>query len=222
MTTNPEKPIFYRVRYTWSDDSSTLSSTYTSPEPAHNALSAAPPGSYIEASYDESEWHRVYPLPVHEGLAEAVEQIEAELEADKPEKSQVTESGDATVAPEESTALPVRPVAGPRSVIPGDYFVNQWGYDQTNVDFYRVKSLTKTGKSARLVKVANDLVKSSDNGSIDYVQPTEAEIGDEFTKRLLLNEKGNDWIMDMKHGVLQRFIHNGENTMAQTGAGWGH
>lgn len=32
----------------------------------------------------------------------------------------------------------------------GDFFVCSWGYDQTNVDFYRVVGVTPSGKSVRV------------------------------------------------------------------------
>lgn len=34
----------------------------------------------------------------------------------------------------------------------GDFFVSSWGYDQTNVDFYRVVGLTPSGKSVKVQK----------------------------------------------------------------------
>jgi hypothetical protein len=32
----------------------------------------------------------------------------------------------------------------------GDFFVSSWGYDQTNVDFYRVVGITPSGKSVKV------------------------------------------------------------------------
>ena len=40
----------------------------------------------------------------------------------------------------------------PVEVKVGDFFVCSWGYDQTNVDFYKVVGLTKSGKSVRVQK----------------------------------------------------------------------
>ena len=42
-------------------------------------------------------------------------------------------------------------IAGPQV---GDVLVSSWGYDQTNVDFWRVEGLTASGKSVRIVPVA--------------------------------------------------------------------
>lgn len=40
----------------------------------------------------------------------------------------------------------------PVEVKVGDFFVSSWGYDQTNVDFYRVVGFTASGKSVRVQK----------------------------------------------------------------------
>jgi len=32
----------------------------------------------------------------------------------------------------------------------GDIFVNSWGYDQTNIDFYQVVAITSSGKSVKV------------------------------------------------------------------------
>ena len=43
----------------------------------------------------------------------------------------------------------------------GDIFERSWGYDQTNVDFYKVVGLTKSGKSARVIKIGQKVVKQT-------------------------------------------------------------
>lgn len=53
----------------------------------------------------------------------------------------------------------------------GDFFVSSWGYDQTNVDFYKVVGLTKSGKSVRVQKWSQALDYST--GPQDYVVPGE-------------------------------------------------
>jgi len=40
----------------------------------------------------------------------------------------------------------------------GDVFYTSWGYDQTNVDFYVVLSVTPSGKTAKLQKCARAVV----------------------------------------------------------------
>lgn len=51
----------------------------------------------------------------------------------------------------------------------GDFFVSSWGYDQTNVDFYKVVGLTKSGKSVRVQKWTSAVVQ--DNGPQVYMVP---------------------------------------------------
>ena len=43
----------------------------------------------------------------------------------------------------------------------GDLLVSSWGYDQTNIDFWRVVSLTESGKSVRIMPVAQCVVDNS-------------------------------------------------------------
>ena len=44
-----------------------------------------------------------------------------------------------------------------RPVQAGDIFEASWGYDQTNIDYYLVQSVTASGKSVRLVKIGQTL-----------------------------------------------------------------
>jgi len=39
----------------------------------------------------------------------------------------------------------------------GDIFYNSWGYDQTNIDWYQVTALTKTGKSVKVRPIAGKI-----------------------------------------------------------------
>lgn len=55
-----------------------------------------------------------------------------------------------TISTETATEAPVVKV--------GDFFVSSWGYDQTNVDFYKVVGLTKSGKSVRVQKWTSAIV----------------------------------------------------------------
>ena len=43
----------------------------------------------------------------------------------------------------------------------GDILVSTWGYDQTNVDFWRVVGLTPSGKSVRIIPVDERVVDYS-------------------------------------------------------------
>lgn len=49
----------------------------------------------------------------------------------------------------------------------GDFFYSSWGYDQTNIDFYKVVGLTPSGKSVKVQKWTS-AVESSAVGA-DYV-----------------------------------------------------
>ncbi|MCA1832569.1 MAG: hypothetical protein LC750_07530 [Actinobacteria bacterium] len=40
----------------------------------------------------------------------------------------------------------------------GDLFSSSWGYDQTNVDFYEVVEVTKSGKSVRVVQTYTEAI----------------------------------------------------------------
>lgn len=44
----------------------------------------------------------------------------------------------------------------------GDIFERSWGYDQTNVDFYKVIEITKTGKSAKVIKIGQKIFKENE------------------------------------------------------------
>lgn len=53
----------------------------------------------------------------------------------------------------------------------GDIFEASWGWDQTNVDFYKVVSLTKSGKSANIVKIGAKTVPGSEGFMCNRVVP---------------------------------------------------
>jgi hypothetical protein len=58
----------------------------------------------------------------------------------------------------------------------GDIMYSTWGYDQTNVDFYRVAKITKTGKSVTLVPIGQVIYKS-ENPLAEYVIPSDNKSG---------------------------------------------
>jgi hypothetical protein len=63
----------------------------------------------------------------------------------------------------------------------GDIFYSSWGYDQTNIDYYKVKK--KIGKgSAIIVPVENKIV--GDNTYTDAVIPYPASEGKPFRARI--------------------------------------
>lgn len=46
----------------------------------------------------------------------------------------------------------------------GDFFVSSWGYDQTNVDFYKVVGMTASGKSVKVQKWTSALAPGAEDG----------------------------------------------------------
>lgn len=51
----------------------------------------------------------------------------------------------------------------------GDIFYRSWGYDQTNVDFYQIVSMSKTGKTGKAVQI-NSTADTAD-GYSERVRP---------------------------------------------------
>lgn len=62
----------------------------------------------------------------------------------------------------------------------GDIFERSWGYDQTNVDFYKVIEITKTGKSAKVVKIGQKLDKQTGFMSETVTPDPEKIIGEKI------------------------------------------
>lgn len=73
----------------------------------------------------------------------------------------------------------------PHSLKGGDILYSSWGYEQTNVDFYKVVGLYGKNTVA-LVKIAAEHVEGSGeaNGMADHVVPVPTcEIGEEFKRK---------------------------------------
>jgi hypothetical protein len=60
----------------------------------------------------------------------------------------------------------------------GDIFERSWGYEQTNVDFYKVIELTKSGKSAKVIRIGQKKVKQTGDMS-ELVEPDPNKLTDE-------------------------------------------
>jgi hypothetical protein len=56
-------------------------------------------------------------------------------------------------------------------VQPGDLFYTHWGYDQTNTEMYKVISITKSGKSAKVRQIGMKTKEGSEGYMSDSVQP---------------------------------------------------
>lgn len=73
----------------------------------------------------------------------------------------------------------------------GDIFERSWGYEQTNVDFYKVVELTKTGKSAKAIKIGQKLVKQTGFMSETVIPDPDKIIG-EKPQTLRIKQYRND------------------------------
>lgn len=49
----------------------------------------------------------------------------------------------------------------------GDHFAGSWGYDQTNIDYYRVEAISKSGKTITVVPVNTVTLDHLTNGGTD-------------------------------------------------------
>ena len=98
------------------------------------------------------------------------------------------------------------------SVKVGDIFSSSWGYDQTNVDFY--KCVAKRGQMIDVVKVGHTL-DHCERGS-DYVVPdVDCPLGGKMTKRI--NQYGGFRV----ESYANAYPFDGE-PQYQTAAGYGH
>ena len=68
--------------------------------------------------------------------------------------------------------MSVDTITAPATVKVGDFFYSSWGYDQTNVDFYKVVGLTPSGKSVRVQKWTS-AAAGPQGGPQEYVIPGE-------------------------------------------------
>jgi len=64
------------------------------------------------------------------------------------------------------------------NILPGSYFSTSWGYDQTNIDYIVVISVSQTGKTA-ICKRANSIFLGHDGGCQDVLMPGDSA-GDTF------------------------------------------
>lgn len=67
----------------------------------------------------------------------------------------------------------------------GKIFYSSWGYEQTNIDFYKVIGVSKSGKSITLQQIGGKVVEHAGFCS-EYVVPNEEkEIGEPIRNRRL-------------------------------------
>ena len=114
-------------------------------------------------------------------------------------------------------------IAGPQV---GDILVSSWGYDQTNIDFYRVVGLTASGKSVRIMPVAQR-VHSYSKGC-EHVVPGAGGVfreQDNVTTSLVRWYGHGDrlaWCVGVPKGYKSTARLWGGEPVFQTAAGWGH
>ena len=70
-----------------------------------------------------------------------------------------------------ATKRPASPSPAEVGVEVGDFFSSSWGYDQTNVDFYKVVALTPKG--VKVQKWSKAYASAPTGGPVEYVVPGE-------------------------------------------------
>lgn len=115
----------------------------------------------------------------------------------------------------------------------GDFFVSSWGYDQTNVDFYKVVGLTPKGVKVQKWSMA---ATDSTHPSADYMVPSDGgpvtrtfrdyETGEStihvepvISKRLQSYDGGKSVYLTVGHS--NAYLWDGKPKY-QTGWGYGH
>lgn len=98
----------------------------------------------------------------------------------------------------------------------GDFFVYTWGYDQTNVEFFKVVGLTPSGKSVRLQAWSKAVVEES--LSATHVVPGERATGQHVQTKRLSPDLGT-WYVSFDHG--SGSLWDGRPRY-ETAIGWGH
>jgi len=89
----------------------------------------------------------------------------------------------------------------------GDIFTYTWGWEQTNVEFFEVVSVTKTGKTASLRPIHSDLIEDPSFMTGSVTPDVGKWKGDDVIKKRIA-EYDNEVYMKMDHGSLRPW--NGE------------
>jgi hypothetical protein len=105
------------------------------------------------------------------------------------------------------------------SVEVGDIFYDSWGYDQTNVDFYKV--VKKVSPQVVLVRQVANKVTSSGKGS-DYVVPDEKFISEPVKCRLVKGYNVPALSLSGFDFAGHKAIKWDGKPQYQTASGWGH
>jgi hypothetical protein len=106
----------------------------------------------------------------------------------------------------------------------GDFFYSSWGYDQTNVDFFEVLSLSASGKTAKVRRCQSAVVDES--GPVTHVAPVPGSVhpwdGEVQTKRLrLVGYPGSQRWSFFVASYADAYLWDCRPKY-ETAAGWGH
>ena len=106
----------------------------------------------------------------------------------------------------------------------GDVLVSSWGYDQTNIDFWRVVGLTASGKSLRIVPAGQRVVEQFTGGERVVPGALVWEQDDATTSLIRWYDfrDGREWCVGVPVGHRNTArLWNGR-PVHQTAFGWGH
>lgn len=73
----------------------------------------------------------------------------------------------------------------------GKIFYSSWGYEQTNIDFYEVVEVSKSGKSLTLQQIGSKIVEVNGWCSEEVIPDLEKKTGKLITNRRLINGGSN-------------------------------
>ena len=87
----------------------------------------------------------------------------------------------------------------------GRVFVNDWGWEQTNIDFWQVVGVTPSGKSVKLRRIGYTVVPGSEGFMCEARVPlVDAFVNDEVVTRRLFNTGAAgtppQWHVNMSYG----------------------
>ena len=97
----------------------------------------------------------------------------------------------------------------------GDIFVAEWGYDQTNINFYKVTHKMK--KAIKIVSIERRVVEDRVQSSLVVPMP-DHEVGEHMTK--FPTEVNGRPVLRIES--FSTAVPWDGSPMAQTNAGWGH
>ncbi len=73
-----------------------------------------------------------------------------------------------------------------RKMTLGKIFYSSYGYEQTNIDFYKVIEVSKSGKTITLQKIGSEVVEVNGYCSEEVIPNPKKEIGEPLTNRRLI------------------------------------